>query len=54
MDFELKELENYLRRLGMEKDVRRLNRETFKLYRYRDYYNSYPSKLVEDLYINKA
>jgi CTD small phosphatase-like protein 2 len=51
-DFELRELEKYLMQMVMEKDVRRLNRETFKLHRYIDYYNT-PNKLVEDLYVNK-
>lgn len=35
-----------------EEDVRRTNRDMFKLHKYIDYYNT-PNKLVEDLYINK-
>ena len=36
----------------MERDIRKLNRDTFKLHRYHEYYNM-PNKLVEDLYVNK-
>jgi len=53
IDFELKELERYLLHMLLEKDIRRMNRETFKLHRYCEYYNT-PNKLVEDLYINKV
>lgn len=38
-DFELKALENYLLKMIMLSDVRTLNRKTFQLHNYRNYYD---------------
>lgn len=53
VDFELRELEKYLLQIVWEKDVRRLNKDTFRLDRYSEFYNT-PNRLVEELYINKV
>lgn len=44
-DYELKALEKYLLRMVLMDDVRHLNRETFQLHRYRNYYDE-PEQLV--------
>jgi CTD small phosphatase-like protein 2 len=47
-DFELKSLEAYLTKLAACKDVRELNKKTFKLHHYGKFNN--PEELVEELY----
>ncbi len=51
-DFELKALEKYLQGMLLVKDVRTLNRKTFQLHQYRNYYNK-AEKLVEELYMQE-
>lgn len=51
-DFELKALEHYLQGMLLVKDVRTLNKKTFQLHRYRNYYNK-AEKLVEELYMQE-
>ena len=53
VDFELRELEKYLLQMVWEKDVRRLNRETFRLDRYCEFYNNL-NRLVEELYTSRV
>lgn len=52
-DFELKMLQSFLEPMEICKDVRSVNRSTFRLNRYRDYKHQEVEKLIEDLYINK-
>ncbi len=47
-DFELKALESYLAKLSGCKDVRELNKNTFKLHHYGKFDS--PEELVEELY----
>jgi len=51
-DYELKALESYLLKMVMLNDVRSLNRRTFQLHNYRNYYHD-AEGLVEDLYIKE-
>lgn len=51
-DFELKALERYLQQMVLAKDVRTVNRKTFQLHNYRNYYGE-PERLVEELYIRE-
>jgi len=51
-DYELKALENYLLGLVLAKDIRLVNRKTFQLHRYRNYYDE-PEQLVEELYLEE-
>ncbi len=51
-DFELKALERYLQQMVMTKDVRTINRKTFQLHNYRNYYGE-PERLVEELYMRE-
>lgn len=51
-DFELEALEHYLQGMLLVKDVRTLNKKTFQLHRYRNYYNK-AEKLVEELYMQE-
>jgi CTD small phosphatase-like protein 2 len=48
-DYELYALEKYIQSLANVKDVREVNRETFRLDRYISY--DCPERLVEELYI---
>lgn len=47
-DFELKALESYIAKLAVSKDVRELNKKTFKLHHYGKF--NTPEELVEELY----
>jgi CTD small phosphatase-like protein 2 len=49
-DFELKALQTYIESMMLVKDVRTVNRKTFKLYLYKNYYYEL-DKLVEELYL---
>ena len=49
-DFELKALEAYIDSMLLVKDMRSVNRRTFRLYDYRSYFHSV-EKLVEELYL---
>jgi CTD small phosphatase-like protein 2 len=49
-DFELKALEKYLQSMVLAEDVREVNRKTFKLYKYHNYYHDLV-ELVEKLYL---
>ena len=49
-DYELKALESYVDSMLLVKDMRLVNRRTFKLQEYRNYFHNL-EKLVEDLYL---
>ena len=49
-DYQLKALQRFLESMIFAKDVREINRKTFKLHEYKNYYLD-PVQLVEDLYI---
>lgn len=49
-DFELKALQNYIESMLLVKDMRSVNRRTFKLHEYHNYYYGL-EKLVEELYL---
>lgn len=49
-DFELKTLQKYIQQMIFSKDVREINKKTFKLHKYRNYYHE-PEKLVKELYL---
>jgi CTD small phosphatase-like protein 2 len=48
-DFELKALEKYLERVLFSKDLRELNKQTFKLHHYTKF--DTPEELIEQLYM---
>ena len=47
-DFQLKALQTYIQSMMFQKDVRELNKKTFKLQRYQEFNNIY--NLVKTLY----
>ena len=49
-DFELKALQGYIQSMLLAKDVREINRKTFKLHKYREH--DTVEKLVKELYEN--
>ena len=51
-DYELKALEKFINSYFMVADVRTVNRKTFALHKYRNYYSE-PERLVEELYMNE-
>ena len=48
IDFELKALQGYIENMMFSKDVREVNRSTFKLHRYNEF--DTPEALVKELY----
>jgi CTD small phosphatase-like protein 2 len=51
-DYELKALEKFLSSYLLANDVRTVNRKTFGLHKYRNYYGD-AERLVEELYMNE-
>ena len=51
-DYELKALEKFINSYLMVADVRAVNRKTFALHKYRNYYSE-PERLVEELYMKE-
>lgn len=49
-DYELKALESFVDSMLLVKDMRLVNRRTFKLHEYKNYFHNL-EKLVEDLYL---
>lgn len=51
-DYELKALEKFVNSYLLVNDVRTVNRKTFALHKYRNYYGE-AERLVEELYMNE-